>query len=228
MDVAISRIYPMGIRTDSSNYDPTPAWTAGNQMVALNYQTNDLPYQINVGKFQENGNCGYVLKPERMRSLQATGHMAMENVSLQIISGQQLPKPLGAKKGEVVDPFIVVVVSDGSSQSRYETKVVDNNGFNPVWNEEFVIPKILEPALTVLTFQVYDLDTIGKELLAFASFPVSCLSPGLRVVPLQGHKGRTGVYEYASLLVRVAWTKKQVIYPIQTVAKKPAPKSMML
>lgn len=34
-----SRIYPKGSRVDSSNYDPTPMWNAGSQLVALNYQT---------------------------------------------------------------------------------------------------------------------------------------------------------------------------------------------
>lgn len=28
----ISRIYPGGLRTDSSNYDPVPMWLAGNQI----------------------------------------------------------------------------------------------------------------------------------------------------------------------------------------------------
>jgi hypothetical protein len=61
-----SRIYPKGTRVDSSNYDPVPAWTAGNQMVALNYQTSDVPMHCNRGRFRENGNCGYVLKPQSM------------------------------------------------------------------------------------------------------------------------------------------------------------------
>jgi hypothetical protein len=33
-----SRIFPKGSRVTSSNYDPTPAWLAGCQLVALNYQ----------------------------------------------------------------------------------------------------------------------------------------------------------------------------------------------
>lgn len=36
-------------------------------MVSLNYQTPDLPMQLNMGKFEYNGNCGYLLKPEFMR-----------------------------------------------------------------------------------------------------------------------------------------------------------------
>ena len=31
----LSRIYPKGIRFDSSNYDPVPSWNCGAQIVAL-------------------------------------------------------------------------------------------------------------------------------------------------------------------------------------------------
>lgn len=36
-------------------------------MVSLNFQTSDLPMQLNQGKFEYNGNCGYLLKPDFMR-----------------------------------------------------------------------------------------------------------------------------------------------------------------
>lgn len=36
-------------------------------MVSLNFQTADLPMQLNQGKFEYNGNCGYLLKPDFMR-----------------------------------------------------------------------------------------------------------------------------------------------------------------
>lgn len=36
-------------------------------MVALNFQTSDLAMQLNQGKFEYNGNCGYLLKPDFMR-----------------------------------------------------------------------------------------------------------------------------------------------------------------
>ena len=42
-------------------------WNAGSQMVSLNFQTPDLPFQLNQGKFEYNGNCGYLLKPDFMR-----------------------------------------------------------------------------------------------------------------------------------------------------------------
>lgn len=56
----------LGTRIDSSNYIPVPAWAAGSQLVAMNYQTGDLAYHINFGKFLENGRAGYLLKPDYM------------------------------------------------------------------------------------------------------------------------------------------------------------------
>ncbi len=63
-----SRTYPKGSRIDSSNYDSCLAfWNVGVQMVALNYQTNDLFMQLERAKFADNGGCGYVLKPDYLR-----------------------------------------------------------------------------------------------------------------------------------------------------------------
>ena len=42
-------------------------WNSGCQLVSLNFQTPDLPMQLNQGKFEYNGNCGYLLKPDFMR-----------------------------------------------------------------------------------------------------------------------------------------------------------------
>lgn len=90
----MSRIYPKGTRADSSNYMPQVKhelvernlcngkhekksqwsivakqvfWNAGCQMVSLNFQTADLPMQLNQGKFEYNGSSGYLLKPDFMR-----------------------------------------------------------------------------------------------------------------------------------------------------------------
>ncbi|KAJ0006402.1 hypothetical protein NQD34_013675 [Periophthalmus magnuspinnatus] len=63
----LSRVYPKGTRVDSSNYMPQLFWNVGCQMVALNFQTLDLPMQLNMGVFEYNGHSGYLLKPEFMR-----------------------------------------------------------------------------------------------------------------------------------------------------------------
>ena len=59
----LTRTYPAGLRVDSSNYNPTLAWAAGCQLVALNIQTPDAPLTLNDGRFRENRRCGYILKP---------------------------------------------------------------------------------------------------------------------------------------------------------------------
>jgi hypothetical protein len=64
------RIYPRGSRVNSSNYDPVPLWLAGCQLVALNYQAEDRPLMLNRAMFRQNGGCGYVLKPQVLRSNQ--------------------------------------------------------------------------------------------------------------------------------------------------------------
>ena len=80
--MAISRTYPSGVRVNSSNYDPHIFWSCGCQLVALNYQTFgnrhlnygfhkyffiDRGMQLNTAMFQDNGGCGYILKPEYLR-----------------------------------------------------------------------------------------------------------------------------------------------------------------
>lgn len=76
----MSRIYPKGTRADSSNYMPQVFWNAGCQMVALNFQTPDLPLLLNQGKFEFNNTTGYLLKPEFMRRADKTFDPFSEDV----------------------------------------------------------------------------------------------------------------------------------------------------
>ena len=60
------RTYPAGARVDSSNYSPLEALAVGAQMVALNFQTRDLPLESYLGLFRDNNASGFVLKPPSM------------------------------------------------------------------------------------------------------------------------------------------------------------------
>ena len=63
----------------------------------MNYQTTDVPLQVYLGKFRDNGGCGYVLKPNDLivqdhfnpDETEAVAIGAMQ-LSITIISGQQL------------------------------------------------------------------------------------------------------------------------------------------
>merc|ERR1711936_1314799 len=63
----ISRVYPGAVRQDSSNLKIMEAWSAGCQIVALNYQTDDRQNLLNRAMFAGNGGCGYRLKPRFLR-----------------------------------------------------------------------------------------------------------------------------------------------------------------
>ena len=49
----LSRIYPKGTRADSSNFMPQIFWNSGCQLVSLNFQTSDLPMQLNQVNFSQ-------------------------------------------------------------------------------------------------------------------------------------------------------------------------------
>jgi len=61
------RIYPHGLRFDSSNYNPLSFWGAGCQIVALNYHTDGFPMWLNEGKFMRAGRSGWIQKPKHLR-----------------------------------------------------------------------------------------------------------------------------------------------------------------
>ncbi|CAN6469817.1 unnamed protein product [Victoria cruziana] len=58
------RVYPKGIRVDSSNYNPLIGWMYGAQLVALNMQGYGRSLWIMHGFFKANGSCGYIKKPD--------------------------------------------------------------------------------------------------------------------------------------------------------------------
>lgn len=55
------RIYPEGVRIESSNYNPVPYWRGGAQICAQNWQRFDKGMQLTRAMFEGTG--GYVLKP---------------------------------------------------------------------------------------------------------------------------------------------------------------------
>lgn len=56
---------------------------------------------------------------------------------INVISASQLPKPGGVQKGEIIDPYVVMFVNGPYPSENFEskTKTINDNGFNPVWNQ---------------------------------------------------------------------------------------------
>ena len=107
----LMRIYPHVFRYKSTNFHPIDYWTLGVQMVATNWQTNDLGQQLNLAMFQltnqknEISHSGYVPKPQSLiESVAKVNDIALtyQNmrekavaepviVNLKVLSGQLLP-----------------------------------------------------------------------------------------------------------------------------------------
>ncbi|XP_072283273.1 1-phosphatidylinositol 4,5-bisphosphate phosphodiesterase eta-2 isoform X2 [Pyxicephalus adspersus] len=203
----LSRIYPSSYRVDSSNYNPQPFWNAGCQLVALNYQSEGRMLQLNRAKFNSNGNCGYVLKPKCMchgafnpNSDDPLPGQLKKQLVLRIISGQQLPKPKDSMlgdRGEIIDPFVEVeIIGLPVDCFKEQTRVVDDNGFNPMWEETLVFT-IHMPEISLIRFLVWDHDPIGRDFIGQRTLSFTSMMPGYRHVYLEG-------MEEASIFVHVA------------------------
>ncbi|RYY84400.1 hypothetical protein EON63_09315 [archaeon] len=56
-------------------------------------------------------------------------------LTINVISASQLPKPGGVQKGEIIDPYVVVYVNGPNDSFEVKTRTINDNGFNPVWNQ---------------------------------------------------------------------------------------------
>uniref|UniRef100_A0A8C0EVS9 Phosphoinositide phospholipase C n=1 Tax=Bubo bubo TaxID=30461 RepID=A0A8C0EVS9_BUBBB len=192
----LTRVYPSAYRIDSSNFNPLPYWNVGCQLVALNYQSEGRVMQLNEAKFRVNGNCGYVLKPQQMCKGTFNPYSAdplpaspKKQLILKIISGQQLPKPpdsMLGDRGEIIDPFVEVeMIGLPVDCCKDQTRVVDDNGFNPVWEETLTFT-IHMPEIALVRFLVWDHDPIGRDFVGQRTLAFSSLVPGYRHVYLEG------------------------------------------
>uniref|UniRef100_A0A8C6LHE2 Phosphoinositide phospholipase C n=1 Tax=Nothobranchius furzeri TaxID=105023 RepID=A0A8C6LHE2_NOTFU len=194
----LTRIYPTGFRTDSSNFNPQEMWNAGCQIVALNFQTAGEGMDLNDGLFSQNGQCGYVLKPSFMRDNEKRFDPDMPQkrddyqpvvLTIQVISGQQLPK-VNIKKDSIVDPLVRVEIHGvPMDQAKQETRYIENNGFNPVWYDTLHFT-IHAPELAIVRFVVEDYDKTSKnDFVGQYTLPLSCMQQGYRHIHLLSRDG---------------------------------------
>ncbi|NXI56454.1 PLCB2 phosphodiesterase, partial [Chloroceryle aenea] len=182
----MSRIYPKGTRMDSSNYMPQMFWNVGCQMVALNFQTMDVPMQQNMALFEFNGQCGYLLKHEFMRRPDKQfDPFSVDRIdvvvasTLSILSGQFL-------SDRSVKTYVEVELFGlpRDTKRKYRTKLTSTaNSINPVWKEEaFVFEKIMMPELASL--KIVALEEGGK-FIGHRIIPVIAVHSGYHHVCLR-------------------------------------------
>jgi len=205
--VVMSRIYPKGMRVDSSNYNPFPYWYCGCQIVALNYQTPDVFLRLNEGRFQKNARTGYILKPECLRSTgdqpvvtwPGTNVDSTKVLYLRIISGWRLiPKK---RKNNSNTVHVKVSLYTALNVVEKTTHPVDDNLHNPFFDTEFSFD-IIHEEIDMIMFEVFDKK---DNLLYYYSIPVDCMRTGYRVIPLKDLYGREE--KEAELFVHVILNK---------------------
>jgi len=226
------RVYPKGTRMNSSNFEPHRFWAAGAQVVAINWQTFDLGYTMNQAMFARNGRCGYVLKPEALRdpAMARLKEQTKHILDITVISAQQLP-PLRDDNGQelfgraVPDPYVEVTLllpdwpaaptslapPDAKPAAPREvsarTKLVKDNGFNPVWQERLSLPFDVAGAMRELVFVNIEVRQKGAEddddpPIASYCAPLGCLNRGYRHLPL--HDAQMNQHMFSTLFVNIA------------------------
>ncbi|XP_024288849.2 1-phosphatidylinositol 4,5-bisphosphate phosphodiesterase delta-3-A-like [Oncorhynchus tshawytscha] len=224
----LSRIYPSGQRLQSSNYDPQDMWNGGCSMVALNFQTPGEQMDLNQGRFLPNGRCGYILKPSFLCSPSSSfnpeitgggpGHIPTQ-LTIRILSAQQLPKINTDKPNSIVDPQVWVEIHGVAiDNSRDKTHRIDNNGFNPRWDSTLSF-QLQVPELALVRFVVEDHDHKAKnDFVGQYTLPFTSLRTGYRHVHLLKADGSS--LSPSTLFIHVKVSGKGV--PIKTVSERMA------
>uniref|UniRef100_A0A6B2KYF1 Phosphoinositide phospholipase C n=1 Tax=Arcella intermedia TaxID=1963864 RepID=A0A6B2KYF1_9EUKA len=180
----ISRIYPAGTRFASSNYDPFYPWGMGCQMVALNYQTIGIPMWMNEAMFNQQGKCGYILKPPFLRGKERVPVHKYSSITITILSARQLPK---SKEGEIISPFVNILLRGHKADTTEFKTQIQNNGYCPAWNETVTFP-LKSSSFAFLIFLIINQGD-GKRIGHF-SVCVESLRPGYRILPLYNDQYR--------------------------------------
>lgn len=198
------RTYPAATRIDSSNPNPLMFWLHGIQLVALNYQTEDLPLHLNAAMFEANGGCGYVLKPpvlwdkncpmyQKFSPLERDlDNMEPAIYSLTIVSGQNV-----CPSNSTGSPCIEVdVLGMPLDSCHFRTKPIHRNTLNPMWNEQFLFRVHFED-LIFLRFAV--VENNSSAVTAQRIIPLKALKRGYRHLQLRNLHNE--VLEISSLFI---------------------------
>ncbi|XP_075830072.1 1-phosphatidylinositol 4,5-bisphosphate phosphodiesterase epsilon-1 isoform X2 [Microtus pennsylvanicus] len=198
------RTYPAATRIDSSNPNPIMFWLHGIQLVALNYQTDDLPLHLNAAMFEANGGCGYVLKPpvlwdkscpmyQKFSPLERDlDNMDPAIYSLTIISGQNV-----CPSNSTGSPCIEVdVLGMPLDSCHFRTKPIHRNTLNPMWNEQFLFRVHFED-LVFLRFAV--VENNSSAITAQRIIPLKALKRGYRHLQLRNLHNE--ILEISSLFI---------------------------
>jgi len=208
----ISLVYNMLLNDEKALF----FYQTGAQINCLQRQNPlDLSILANFTKFQENGGCnsGYLLKPpsylhdsKEEEELKDESMKPKMLLNLTILSASQLKSSTNKR---AISPYVEIgliggVSIDEQSNKIYRTNIVENNGFNPIFDDKMNCEfQIYNPELTVIYMQVWDEDEVQLEnkFLGWYGVPVTCIRTGIRIVPLRDVN--LGIIDWSLLLCKV-------------------------
>lgn len=201
------RIYPKGLRVDSSNPDPSFHWRRGVQMVAMNWQRTDEGMMINDAMFANTK--GWILKPPGLLSDNAVDVEDIPRRTLDlritIFAGQFIPLPEDRKRhggvGVLGDkrfrPSVKVElhVEKPHKSVDYTRETCPAETDNPDWGyhakslDFFDVENVMED-LSFVRFKVEDSSSMRDNLVAWACIRLDRLQTGYRCIDLFHHTRR--------------------------------------
>ncbi|EPX73152.1 phosphoinositide phospholipase C Plc1 [Schizosaccharomyces octosporus yFS286] len=208
----LCRVYPGPLRLGSTNLNPQFYWRMGVQMVALNWQTYDVGLQINDALFQADPPSGYLLKPmyqrvteEKLKQNKECNDCPKKMIlDIEIISGQQLRRAKELSNSETLCPFVEVQIhSLEETPFRWNTSVVDRNGFRPLWQESFQYKSAsVDDVYSVIRFLIHHRASSGNDtVIAEFGCPLYRLESGYRHIPLYDMQGESLLF--STLFLRI-------------------------
>ncbi|XP_021904056.1 phosphoinositide phospholipase C 2-like, partial [Carica papaya] len=207
----ILRVYPKGIRVDSSNYNPLIGWMHGAQMVAFNMQGHGRSLWIMQGMFRANGGCGYVEKPDFLLKTGPNNEIFDPKVRLPVKKTLKVTVYMGEgwyqefphtyfDQYSPPDFYTRVGIAGVPADTMMtKTKTLEDN-WVPAWNETFEFP-LTVPELALLRVEVHEYDMSEKDDFGGQTcLPVWELRKGIRAIPLYNRKGEK--FKHVRLLMR--------------------------
>ncbi|GAB5371182.1 hypothetical protein AAMO2058_001557200 [Amorphochlora amoebiformis] len=159
----------------------------GLQISPVHYgREGSFAMQLNHGWFQNNGGCGFILKPQWLREGHAPPKRSGE-LSVSVISGHFLPVRRGR---ENLSNVVVRVRLIGAPEDEKEYKTIPVEGsLKPKWGEvDSKNPmrfQVSRPEIGVVHLVVEFLTEEKRvKTIAQASAPITCIEKGYRIVPL--------------------------------------------
>eukprot|EP00929_Paragymnodinium_shiwhaense_P013872 TRINITY_DN121724_c0_g1_i1.p1 TRINITY_DN121724_c0_g1~~TRINITY_DN121724_c0_g1_i1.p1 ORF type:complete len:916 (-),score=94.83 TRINITY_DN121724_c0_g1_i1:67-2814(-) len=211
----LTAVQPLSHRRASSSYNPAVAWAAGAQMAALNFRSEDCTgcwgrshggALAHLARFaQDNGGCGYVLKPPHMLSQKgqpASSAPAPLKMEVRILAARAVPglgtSPNGWRSHALCSSKVELAISIfgiPSDCGRHQFEPVRPDGPVFTWTKTVNTSGatsrsasflVASPSTALLCFEVLQLDALsgGRRRVAAFGAPVDGLRQGIRWVPL--------------------------------------------